>query len=247
VPRPPARAEQSLSPPRLLLVEDDLDLAAGLGDYLSANGVMVDFAHSAREAEHVLAGAAFDLLVLDVQLPGEDGVSLCRRLIREQGLRTPVLFLTARGGLDAKLAGFAAGALDYVVKPFEPAELLARVRAITQRSRDLQPVGLEVGDWRLDAAAHTLWRGATPLGLAESGVRLLQALMRAHPGWVRHEALHEALWQGDPPGSVPLRAHMHLLRRSLAAAFGHAPIATLRGVGYRFAADGGDGDGDGHD
>ena len=239
MPRSTFSAEQSPSPPpRVLLVEDDLDLAAGLGEYLVHHGIVVDFAASAPEAEHVLASMAFDLLVLDVQLPGEDGVSLCRRLIREQGLGTPVLFLTARGGLEAKLAGFAAGGLDYVVKPFEPAELLARVRAITQRSRALRPVGLQVGDWRLDVAAHTLWRGERHHGLAEAGVRLLQALMRAHPGWVRHEALCEALWQGEPPESVPLRAQMHLLRRGLAETFGTAPIATLRGVGYRFAPEG---------
>ena len=245
MPRSPVSTEQRLSPPpRVLLVEDDLDLATGLGEYLSRYGVVVDFAASAREAEHVLAATAFDLLVLDVQLPGEDGISLCRRLIREQGLCTPVLFLTARGGLDVKLAGFAAGALDYVVKPFEPAELLARVGAITQRSRAPQPVGLQVGDWRLDVAAHTLWRSDLHHGLAERGVRLLQALMRAHPGWVRHEALCEALWQGEPPDSVPLRAQIHLLRRGLVDRFGCAPIATLRGVGYRFAVDGDEGDGD---
>ena len=116
---------------RVLLVEDDPDIAAGLGDYLQAHGLDVDFACDAVQARHVLDAAAFDVCVLDVNLPGMNGVALCRQIKQEWQLQVPVIFLTARDALDDKLAGFDAGGIDWMVKPFEPAELLARLRALT--------------------------------------------------------------------------------------------------------------------
>lgn len=226
-----------VSPLRVLLVEDDLDVAAGIGDYLALHEVEVDFAGDAAEALHVLGSTRFDVLILDVQLPGEDGLSLCRRLKEDMGLQTPVLFLTAQDSLDAKLRGFAAGALDYVVKPFEPAELWARVQALAARVAVPSATGLVVGPYRLEAERHVLWRGELHLGLSELTTRLLQALMQAYPGTVSRDALCEALWQGVAPDSDPLRTHVHQLRRSLLARFGTPLIATLRGVGYRFSID----------
>ena len=232
-----SNTELGPSPLRLLLVEDDLDVAAGIGDYLALHGVEVDFARDAAEASHVLSSMRFDVLILDVQLPGEDGLSLCHRLKDEQGLQTPVLFLTAQDSLDAKLRGFAAGALDYVVKPFAPAELWARVKALAARVAAPSATGLVVGPYRLQAERHVLWRGDQHLGLSELTTRLLQALMQAYPGSVGRDALCEALWQGVAPDSDPLRSHVHQLRRSLREQFGSPLIATLRGVGYRFSLD----------
>jgi DNA-binding response OmpR family regulator len=224
------------SPLRVLLVEDDFDVAEGLGEYLARHGVEVDFAATAAEALHITAGASFDVLVLDVQLPGEDGISLCRRLTAAHGGPLPVLFLTATASLDSKLAAFDAGALDYVVKPFEPAELLARVRAIVGRGgAGGAAAALVAGDYRLDRERHLLLCGNRYLGLTALSARLLETLMRAYPGAVSRGALHEALWHGPPPDSDPLRTHVHQLRRQAEAAFGRPLIATVRGVGYRFA------------
>jgi DNA-binding response OmpR family regulator len=224
-------------PLRVLLVEDDFDVAEGLGEYLARHRVEVDFAVTAGEALHITQGARFDVLVLDVQLPGEDGISLCRRLTAAHGGPLPVLFLTAMGSLDAKLAAFDAGALDYVVKPFEPAELLARLRAIVGRAGATAAPGplVAAADFRLDPERHLLLHDDQHLGLTALSAKLLECLMRAYPGTVTRDALHEALWHGPPPDSDPLRTHVHQLRRQAEATFGSALIATVRGVGYRFA------------
>jgi DNA-binding response OmpR family regulator len=222
---------------RVLLVEDDLDVAAGIGEFMALHGIEVDFAGSAAEALHVVASARFDVLVLDLQLPGEDGISLCRRLRQQRGIDTPVLFLTAQGALDSKLRAFDAGALDYMVKPFEPAELLARVRAIVGHATLRAQAGIVVGEYRLDTGGHTLYRGEACIALTATGTALLACLMREHPSHVSRERLCMALWDGEPPDSDPLRTHVHQLRRSLESRFGAPLITTLRGVGYRFSPD----------
>lgn len=223
-------------PLRILLVEDDLDIAAGIGDYLAAHGIGVDFAYDAAEARTRLRANRFDLLVLDVNLPGEDGMALCRELKQVWRIRQPVIFLTARGSLDDKLTGFAAGAADYVVKPFEPAELLARIRALAVHAA-AGGAQLRVGDYVLDVERALLSRGNVQLPLHAAWLTILRGLMQAYPGSASRRALGEDLWDGAVPDSDPLRAHVHQLRAAMRACFGEAPIATLRGVGYRFGAD----------
>lgn len=223
-------------PIRVLLVEDDLDIAAGLGDYLAAHDLVVDFACNATQARARLLDGHFDVLVLDVNLPGEDGVSLCRALKQDLDFRLPVIFLTAYGGLDDKLRGFAAGALDYVVKPFAPAELLARLNAVALQAIGTGGLRLRVGDYVLDPQRGLLERGRVHLPLHATGMAILRRLMRAHPGSVGKQALSEGLWGDEPPDSDPLRAHIYHLRQALQARFGEAPIVTVRGVGYRFGA-----------
>lgn len=223
---------------RVLLVEDDPDIAAGLGDYLHANDVDVDFAHDASQARHVLRSAEFDACVLDVNLPGIDGVTLCRELKQDWNLDVPVIFLTARGALADKLAGFEAGGVDWMVKPFEPAELLARLRALTAHAA-MSKAGevLQAGDYELQTRAGLLCLGERSLQLHATARVILQILMRAHPAAVTRERLVDALWPDAVPGSDPLRAHVHLLRQALHDAFGTRPIITERGIGYRFGGE----------
>ncbi|WP_187265937.1 response regulator transcription factor [Alkalisalibacterium limincola] len=226
-----------VSPARInvLLVEDDLDVAAGFGDYLQSHGLSVDFAYSATQARARLREEAFDVLVLDVNLPGEDGISLCRDLKARQQIIQPVLFLTARGALDDKLKGFDAGAVDWLVKPVAPAELLARIRAIaTHVAAGPRSTALCVGDYRLDESAGLLTHGGKRLQLHVSGVAILAQLMQAHPACVSRQQLIDRLWGDLPPHSDPLRAHVWQLRQALLSAFGTRPIATERGIGYRF-------------
>lgn len=219
---------------RLLLVEDDADIAAGIGEYLGARGIEVDFAYTAGQARARLQEQAFDLVVLDVNLPGEDGLALCRALKQQAGLRSPVLFLTARGALGDKLEAFDAGAVDYMVKPFAPAELLARARAIVAHAPASGGAGLRAGGCVLDLQGHLLLCGARSLPLHPTGLRLLRRLMEASPGCVSRDELCALLWHDGPPGSDPLRMHVYQLRRQFEDRFGRPLIATVRGVGYRF-------------
>lgn len=221
---------------RVLLVEDDLDVAGGIGDYLEAHGLDVDFAASAQEARVRLVAASFDVWVLDVNLPGQDGIALCMELKRERGLSTPAIFLTARGSLDDKLRGFEAGAVDYMVKPFAPAELLARIRAIAATATAGQALPLAAAGYTLDMAGGTLWRGAEHLPLHATGLAIVRRLLQAYPRSVSKQALCEGLWGDEPPGSDPLRAHVYQLRQAMLERFGEAPITTVRGIGYRFGA-----------
>lgn len=232
------------SPPlTLLLVEDDADIAAGIGDYLDGHGVRVDFAYTAAQARARLQEKVFDLVVLDVNLPGENGLSLCRSLKREAGLGCPVLFLTARGKLDDKLTAFDAGAVDYMVKPFAPAELLARIRAITAHAPSSSGLHLCVGAYTLDLQGQLLRQGDASLALHATGFTLLRRLMEASPACVSREELSMLLWEEGQPDSEPLRMHVYQLRQRLEHCFGQSLIGTVRGVGYRFiAGHGGDDD-----
>jgi DNA-binding response OmpR family regulator len=221
----------------LLLVEDDIDIAAGIGDYLALRGIEVDFAYTASQARSRIQDARFDVLVLDVNLPDGDGFSLCREMKQTLGLGTPVIFLTAQDRLEDKLTGFAVGAVDYVVKPFAPVELLARVRAIASHIRATEGVRLRVGGYSLDLQRCLLSYGDLHLQLHAIGFTIMRLLMQAYPGSIAREQLCDRLWPDAVPDSDPLRAHIHQLRRALDERFGRQPIATVRGVGYRFEDD----------
>lgn len=220
---------------RVLLVEDDLDVAAGLGAFLEQRGIVVDYAYSVREARSRVLDAAFDVVVLDVQLPDGNGIDLCRRLKR-QGLRSPVLFLTARGALDDKLRGFDAGGVDYMVKPFAPAELLARLRALAHHIPASGGLLVQAGGFSLDANAALLTGPGGELALHATAVLILRRLMDASPGSVPRDELNALLWGDATPASDPLRMHVYELRQSLKGTFGRPLIETVRGVGYRFEA-----------
>ena len=224
---------------RVLLIEDDFDVAAGLAEFLEPRRIQLDFAYSVNQARTALRGGDFDLLVLDVQLPDGNGVELCRQL-KAEGFGVPILFLTARCGLEQKLAGFSAGGVDYVVKPFAPAELHARIRAVACRYGTI--VGrnhIEVGSYILEPETGLLRSGSASIALGAYALRIVEQLMNASPGTVTRERLNRLLWEGEVPDSDPLRMHIHALRSSLKAALKRNPVVTVRGLGYRF--DPGDG------
>lgn len=224
----------------LLLVEDDADIAAGIADYMDAHGVRVDFGYTAAQARARLLERTFDLVVLDVNLPDESGLSLCRSLKQDGGLRCPVLFLTARGALDDKLTAFDAGAVDYMVKPFAPAELLARARAIAAHIPSSGGLQVRVGGYALDLRGQLLRRGEASLPLHASGFALLRRLMDVSPACVSREELSALLWNDGQPDSEPLRMHIYQLRQRLERCFGQPLISTVRGVGYRFVEENSD-------
>ena len=225
----------SPAPVRILLVEDDLDVASGLAAYLERTGVAVDFAHSVREARRLALDFIFDVVVVDVQLPDGDGIALCREM-KAGGLRSPVLFLTARGALEDKLRGFDAGGVDYMVKPFAPAELLARIKALARHIPASGGLLVRVGDYSLDPNTALLIGPDGQVALNATALLILRRLMDAAPGSVARDELNALLWGDAPPASDPLRMHIYELRRALSRAFGVPLIETVRGFGYRFGA-----------
>lgn len=220
---------------RLLVVEDHPDILANIADYLEAAGHIVDCAGNGPGGLHLALTGHYDLIVLDVNLPGMDGFQVCRSL-REAGQQLPVIMLTARDALDDRLQGLRNGADDYLVKPFALAELEARIEAILRRTRGGSQ-RLQVADLILDLDTWQVTRGGRPIRLNPACLKLLEVLMRRSPGVVRREALETALWGDDPPLSDSLRSHLHLLRQALDKPFPVPLLHTVHGVGYRLGAD----------
>lgn len=222
---------------RILVIEDNPDLAANLVDYLEAKGHLADTAGDGISGLSLATRNGYDVIILDLVLPGLDGVSLCQRLRRDLGKLTPILMLTARDSLEDKIAGLEAGADDYVVKPFELRELAARVKALARRSQAASPrQRLQVGDLIFDTATFRVARAGRVLDLPPIPLRLLEALMRASPRVLERAALERAVWGDAPPDSDSLRAHLHILRNAIDKPFDTTLIHTLRGIGWQIAA-----------
>lgn len=221
----------------ILLVEDDRDLAANLGEFLESSGHQVDYAGDGTLACRLCSSNRYDAIVLDVGLPGMGGLEVCRRLRTEAHQSTPVLMLTARDLESDVLAGFEAGADDYMRKPFSLKELSARLAAIVRRGR-VGGGALRVADLTLDPSTLAVYRGGARRSLTPSGLRILELLMRSSPGVVSREQLVELLWGEAPPTSdAALRAHIHLLRQAIDPPELPRLLHTIHGVGYRLASD----------
>jgi two-component system, OmpR family, response regulator len=224
---------------RLLVVEDDLKMAALVRRGLSEEGAAVDVARNGEDALWMAAAAPYDALVLDVMLPGIDGFETCRRL-RDDGVWTPVLLLTARDSVEDRVAGLDGGADDYLTKPFSFAELSARLRALVRRGQKERPAVLEVGELRLDPATRQASRGERGVELSTKEFALLEAFMR-RPGEVlsRLELLEHAWDFGYENRSNVIDVYVRYLREKVDRPFGVTSIETVRGVGYRLREDGG--------
>ncbi len=222
---------------RVLIIEDDLDIAGNLYEFLEGRGNVVDLARDGVTGLHLAVSGDFDAIVLDLGLPGVDGLGLCRKLRGEAKQDVPVLILTARDLLDDKLAAFECGADDYLVKPFALREVEARLNALVARRRGRvvnRRLRYEAIEYDADKLAVTV--DGRSVHLSRKCLRLLEMLIAApHRVFARAE-LERELWGDEQPQSDSLRSHMHMLRRALTDTRGHAPIETVHGVGYRFAA-----------
>ena len=215
---------------RILIVEDDSELGDGLSVGLRQSGFAVDWVADGISAVHALQTTAFDLLVLDLGLPGLDGMAVLRQA-RQQGSNQniPVLILTARDTTRDKVAGLDSGADDYLVKPIDLDELAARIRALARRRGGRAAPLLRHGDLVLDPAARTLTRDDHPIELSAREFTLLQLLLENAGRVLSRSQLEQSLYRwGDEPDSNALEVHIHHLRRKL----GSELIRTLRGVGY---------------
>lgn len=221
---------------KILVVDDNPDILANVCDFFEMKGWTVETATSGTgAAERIGPESPYDLIVLDVGLPGMDGFTLCRHL-RLQGVRTPIVMLTARDSIDDRVEGLSGGADDYVVKPFSLRELAARVEAHLRRSFGGDAARLTVGDLVFDVAAQRVTRGGTEIKLNPTGLKILKTLMLRSPNVVERGELEEILWQSSPPDSDSLRSNLYLVRQAVDKPFDRALIRTHPGLGWSISA-----------
>src|SRR5579871_218132 len=220
----------------LLLIEDSREIAESVGDYLEANGYSLDYAADGVSGLHLAVTNHYDAIVLDLRIPGIDGLDLCRKLRSEAKNATPVLMLTGRSTLDDKLIGLEAGADDYLVKPFEVRELEARLRALIRRDRrQVSSETLSVSDLVFDTATLRVTRSGKELTLSPIGLRILGILMRESPRVVSRRDIEREIWGDALPDSDTLRSHVYNLRRVIDKPFERALLHTIHSAGYRLA------------
>ena len=219
---------------RILLVEDDQRIAIALMETLRDRQYQVDLGVDGEAAWEFLQAFSYELILLDITLPKLNGIQLCQRL-RKAGIQTPVLMLTARDSSSDKVLGLDAGADDYVVKPFDLAELTARIRALLRRGTAVLPTVLEWGDLRLNPSNYEVSYGENLLNLTPKEYQLLELFIRKHKMVLSRSLILDHLWSfEDPPGEETVKVHIKDLRKKLRIA-GAPPdfIETVYGVGYR--------------
>lgn len=217
---------------QLLIVEDNKDILTNLADYLGLKGYVVDCAEDGLTGLHLAATQHYDLIILDVMLPGMNGYTLCEHLRKNAKSTTPVIMLTARDALDDRLAGFKAGADDYLLKPFAMSELAARVEAVLSRTNS-RLRQLQVADLIYDLETLEVHRAGVLLKLNPIGLKLLAFLMERSSSVVKRELIERALWGEDVPDSDSLRSHVHQLRQIIDKPFSKPLLHTVHGIGYR--------------
>ncbi len=220
----------------VLLIEDNRSISEMVGEYLERRGYSVDFAADGVTGLHLAVTNSYDVIVLDLMLPGMDGIDVCRKLRQDAKRSTPVLMLTARDTLEDKVSGLDAGADDYLVKPFELKELDARVRSLIRRDRRQVSQGvLKVGDLVLDTATLRLTRNGKDLLVSPIGLKLLSILMRESPRVVSRRDIEREVWGDMLPDSDTLRSHLYNLRKVIDKPFDHPLLHTIHSAGYRLA------------
>jgi len=217
---------------RVLLVEDDLDLATTIVEYLELEKICCDHAANGIAGLKFISQQYYDVVILDVNLPRMDGLTVCKNM-REQGINIPVLMLTARETLDDKLAGFAVGSDDYMVKPFEMLELIARIHVLANRRNGLTNI-LSLHGVDVDFSAKTIKRDASVLQLSPTGWKILELLMRKSPEVVSKEQLLNAVWGDELPDSDSLKVHLYKLRQVIDTESQKKLIHTVAGQGFVF-------------
>lgn len=223
---------------RLLLIEDDEALAAAVAEALRARAIACDHAASAHDAEAMLGATQYDALLLDLGLPDADGVALLRRL-RTRRQSVPILIVTARGATADRVAGLEAGADDYLVKPFDVDELVARLRAVLRRPGEMRPSGVEIGNLHYDADAHTLTVAGQAVPLSAREAEIAGLLLRRAGRVVTKQLAEDQLFgASDTLGSNAVEVYVHRLRRKIERAGATVRIETIRGVGYLLRAAG---------
>jgi DNA-binding response OmpR family regulator len=230
--------KQNPIPYTVLIVEDESVIAENILLTLEAEGFTADISRDAPSALHRLEQGNYDLVLLDIGLPGMDGLSMLQKMRRKLSLSTPVLLLTARATLEDKLQGFACGADDYLTKPFALEEVVVRAQALIRRSRQLcdTAFSLQYGPLCYVVADKSLSINGETIKLPRKCLMILEMLMRYSGRIVPRQKLEEYLWQGEPPSSEALRSQLHLLRKTLQQ-HQYEGIETVHGIGWRLTLD----------
>lgn len=221
---------QSLS---ILVVEDNRDIAENLVTYLEQCGHEVDSIHSGQRAYQLLQQNKYELLCLDVMLPGMDGFTLARNVRQKLNLSVPILFLTARDTLEDKVEGFGFGGDDYLTKPFDLQEVELRINALAKRAYGNVTNQLLVGDWRVESSMLQIFYQDAPIKITQTGFKIFKVLAQNYPDLVNRRDLERTLWGDLPPASDALRSHMFALRKSIKEVVAGEWIETAHGLGFR--------------
>ena len=220
---------------RILIVDDNRELAASLSDFLEEFGYSIDFAYNGQSCLSLVTENEYEVIILDVSMPGLDGLQTCDLLRNTLHKATPIIFLTARDTLEDKIAGFNVGGDDYLVKPFAAEELHCRIKALVTRGSRMD-VGLQViGELEIDYANGKVKRQGFPVPLSDNQLELLKVLAKSAGEPVSRETLEQAMWRDGVPDSEPLRTHIYRLRAALDKGFDYSLIETVYGKGYRIA------------
>ena len=218
----------------LLLIEDHTDIAEMVTAYLESRGYDVDYAADGVTGLHLAVSHSYDAIILDLMLPGMDGLELCHKLRNEARRDTPVIMLTARDTLNDKITGLDTGADDYIIKPFAIQELEARVRSLIRRHKgETAKEILAIGDLTVDTATLIVKRAGKELNLTPTAFKILTVLMRASPAVVSRRELERQVWGDILPDSDTLRSHLYNLRKIIDKPFDRQLLHTIQGSGYR--------------
>ena len=213
----------------VLLIEDDKDLSEAISDYMELDGIEFDFAYNGAAGLNLALNQTYDIILTDLNMPKMDGIHVCQTL-RQKGITTPVLMLTARDTLDDKLTGFAAGSDDYLVKPFAMEELKVRLFALVRRAQGVVS-NLTVGDLSIDLDKHLVTRAGQVLKMPPLCWKILVCLMQNSPNVVSKSKLEDQVWGDDLPNADSLKVHLFKLRQTIDAPFENKMIQTIHGVG----------------
>jgi DNA-binding response OmpR family regulator len=223
---------------RILIIEDHPDILANLYGFLEPKGHVLDSNTNGYGGLALAAQNDYDVIVLDVMLPGLSGLELCQKLRNELKISTPVLILTARDTLQDKVAGFNSGADDYLVKPFSLVELEVRLKALVRRAggQGASANVLRIGELSFNTDTWEVARAGQPVHLTKTGYTILRCLMREYPRTVTRDRLEHEVWGDQRPDSDALRTHIHAVRQALDKPFPFAMLRTIPGVGFRIAS-----------
>ena len=221
----------------ILLVEDHRDIAEMVAEYLQRNDFVIDYADNGNLGYNLGRENSYDAIVLDVMLPGIDGLTVCKKLRTDNKVSCPILMLTARDTLEDKLLGFDVGADDYLLKPFDLEELSARLKALIRRTQaKTLTQRLQVADLVLDQSTQTVVRHGEEIVLTPICKKILSMLMRESPGIVHKKDIEKFIWSDSPPDSDAIRSHIYALRKSVDKPFKKPLIHTVPSVGWRLEA-----------
>lgn len=225
------------SPWHVLIIEDNPDIIANLYDFLDPLGYTLNVARNGITGLNYATRETYDAIVLDLSLPGKDGIDICQTLREQYRLTTPILMLTARDTVQDKVTGFNAGADDYLVKPYSLPELGVRLKALIRRSRHEHVQALlTFGELQLDTRLGQIRRSDRLLELTPISYKILSALLRSAPKLLTREALIQQVWGDQQPDSDALRTHLHSLRRVLDKPFPYPMLLTIPGIGFRLVS-----------